>query len=327
MTTRNLTLPDNPCEGFNLSPTLTNGQFTSRFVKETGFEAIEATFDLSQSRQWVLPDVKGSAFDSDVFTLNSDGSFDTLTGFYDYYQRSWTLSEDNKTLTLKITHPDYADEFNQMTLQLVRALDSAYTVLAKFSSDITNEDPIQRFSKLDTVLQVKGDGVVSQLNAVAGTNKLILSSVNSRNKEWQQRQRLPGDWFGWKLNADNTSFTPSFTCDGESVFNLAGEVCTGSFAMTAQPTNLGVWQVKNNQLQLERGTAGAYTNGDCIEGEPCNLRVIVPLFVSQGVITGYEYNVFSDAIAEQRGMHPDRNNFQIMPRVMHWTLQELPAVE
>jgi len=313
-------VPDNPCSGITLNPTVTDSQYTSRFLSSSNVTQSEATFDLAQSRQWLLPDVKGSPFDSDLFTLNPDGSFDTLTGIYDNYIRSWSLSEDNKILTVKISNPSAANDFNQMRLHIVRKLESALSVQASFS----NEAPSERYSKIAAVLMVKGEGVVDQLSATSTTNNMLLSSVNTRYKEWKGRRRMPGAWFGWKLDQDFTSYTPLFTCDGVNSMAKPGEVCTGSFVFPGRSYNEGVWQVKDKQLHIERGTAADYASGACTRGEPCNLRVIVPLYERSGVVTGYEYNIVSDALTTRYGVPSTHNNFQITPRVMHWTFQDLP---
>ena len=135
---------------------------------------------------------------------------------------------------------------------------------------------------------------------------------------------MPGAWFGWKLDEDNTSYTPIFTCDGVNSLAKPGEVCTGLFVFPGQSFNQGVWQVKDNQLHIERGTEADYASGACTQGEPCNLRVIVPLYEHSGVITGYEYNIVSDALTTRYGVPSTHHNFQITPRVMHWTFQDLP---
>lgn len=313
-------VPDNPCQGITLNPTITDGQYTSRFLNSDNLIQSQAAFDLSQTQQWVLPDIKGSAIDSDLFTLNPDGSFDTLTGLYSNYIRTWSLSDDNKTLIVKITNPASESDFNQMNLHIVRELESAFSVLVSFGTG----EPSKRYDRIASVLAVKGDGVVSRFASTSTTKDMLLSSVNSRYKEWKGRRRMPGAWFGWKLDADNTSYTPIFTCDGVNSLAKPGEVCTGRFVFTSQSFNAGTWQVKNNQLHIERGKAADYSSGACVEGEPCNLRVIVPLYESAGVFTGYEYNILSAELAAQYAVPSTHNNFQITPRVMHWTLQDLP---
>lgn len=264
-------------------------------------------FDLSQTKQWVLPDVTGGMFQSDLFTLNDDGTFETLTGFYEGSILTWSLSEDKKILTLKDTNAFDSGEFNQMDLQLSRSLDHAFSVVVKYS----NEEADERYVMLRNALPVMGDGILAKLTETAGTNKFISSAVNSRAKEWQDRTRLPGDWFGWALTSSTEMKQPQFRCDGE--IPLGGEVCHGEF--TAFLGGTGTWEVKGNALHIERGNSSWLQDGSCVADEPCNLRVIVPLYEKEGVITGYEYNIIR------------RNQYQIMPRVMFWTLPELPPLQ
>lgn len=297
------------CAGITPPTRFNTGSAIVRYVREAALVAEPQEFDLTQSKTWILPELTGSPVESELYTLKDDGTFETFTGFYEGSILTWSLSEDKKTLSLKATNAFDTGEFNQMDLQISRALDSAYSVLATF----TNEESVERFSALKSILPVKGDGVVSLLANTAGTSKFILSSVNSRHKEWQNRTRLPGDWFGWVLATDGTARSPFFNCDG--VRADLGSVCEGNFKTSTESFSAGTWEVKGNALHIERGLAANYQSGACVQGEPCNLRVIVPLYEKDGVITGYEYNIVR------------RNQFQIMPRVMHWTLPNLPAVE
>lgn len=297
------------CAGITPPTRISSGTAIVRYVREAALVADPLEFDLAQSKIWILPELKGSQVESELYTLKEDGTFETFTGIYEGSTLTWALSEDKKTLTLKATNAFDTGEFNQMELQISRALDSAYTVLTTFS----NEESVERFSALKSALPVSGEGVVNLLAATAGTSKFILSSVNSRNKEWQGRTRLPGDWFGWVLATDGTARSPFFNCDG--VRPDLGSVCVGDFRTSTESFSAGTWEVKDNALYIERGLAANYQSGACVQGEPCNLRVIVPLYEKDGVVTGYEYNVVR------------RNQFQIMPRVMHWTTPDLPAVE
>ncbi|GHG67911.1 hypothetical protein GCM10010919_16950 [Alishewanella longhuensis] len=297
------------CAGITPPTRISSGSAIVRYVRESAVVAEPLEFDLAQSKIWILPELSGSQVESELYTLNEDGTFETFTGIYEGSILTWALSEDKKTLTLKATNAFDSGEFNQMELQISRALDSAYTVLTTFS----NEELVERFSALKSALPVSGEGVVNVLAATAGTSKFILSSVNSRNKEWQGRVRLPGDWFGWVLASDGTARSPFFNCDG--VRPDLGSLCVGDFKTSTGSLSAGTWEVKDNALFIERGLAVNYQSGACVQGEPCNLRVIVPLYEKDGVVTGYEYNVVR------------RNQFQIMPRVMHWTTPDLPAVE
>lgn len=305
--TKNEPAAGSECAGITPATRFTSGTAIVRYVREASLVTEPLEFDLTQSKTWILPELNGSPVESELYTLKDDGTFETFTGFYEGSLLTWSLSEDKKTLSIKATNAFDSGEFNQMDLQISRALDSAYSVLASF----TNEESVERFSALKSALPVKGDGVVSLLANTAGTSKFILSSVNSRNKEWQDRTRLPGDWFGWALTSSSDARQPQFRCDGEIPF--VGEVCQGKFSAFLGLG--GTWEVKDNALYIERGLAANYQSGACVQGEPCNLRVIVPLYEKDGVITGYEYNIVR------------RNQFQIMPRVMHWTLPNLPAVE
>lgn len=303
------TVPDSSshCAGIVPETITRNDSFTGKFVTEASLTTEDLVFDLSQTKQWVLPDVSGSMFGSDLFTLKDDGTFETLTGFYEGSILTWSLSEDKKTLTLKDTNAFDSGEFNQMDLQLSRTLDHAFSVVVKYS----NEEADERYVMLRNALPVMGDGIVAKLTETAGTNKFISSAVNSRAKEWQDRTRLPGDWFGWALTSSTEMRQPQFRCDGD--IPLVGEVCDGEF--TAFLGGTGAWEVKDNALHIERGNPSWLQDGICVADEPCNLRVIVPLYEKEGVITGYEYNIIR------------RNQYQIMPRVMFWTLPELPPLQ
>ncbi len=277
-----------------------------KFVRKN--ELISALpFDLSISKKWILPDPIGRVNDNDLFTLNDDGTFDTLTGTHQGAVKTWALSADKKVLTLTLTDSVSPSKNYQMDVQINRKLDHGYSVLATFKNSVSPEP----FSQLRATLPVAGPGVIDLLTASAGKNKMIISAFNSRAYEWQGRTRLIGDWYGWILNQENRVRVPQFTCD--NVIMYPGDDCFGKLAYTPIDTLNGVWEVKNNELHVVSADRTTYRPSYCQFDQPCNLRVIVPLYEKDGLITGYEFNKLP------------RDVYLVKPRLIQMTIQDLPA--
>ena len=307
------------CAGLELPIIENESNVIARYVRESHYAAAY-TFDLELSSQWVLPDIHGRRFLNDVFTLHGNGSVTSMSGIYSNRQLSWNLSEDKKTLELTSSNHHPYDEIYKMELVIDRKLDFAFNALVRFS----NTTNAGTFGELKSILPVYGDGVLEVVTATKDTNQLLLSSVNTRAKEWSGRERKAGNWFGWKLSVEGTSYTPRFRCDDEPAEQMLPEaVCSGNFVTTETKMNPGHWHTDGQKLFIERGLEEFYASGHCTYGQVCNLRVIVPLFEKDGIVTGYEYNQVSSALGTTWG-YSDRNNLMIMPRVMHWSLQELP---
>jgi len=278
-----------------------------KFVAKNHLLSSPLSFDLATSRKWILPDVYGRSSENDLFTLNEDGTFHSLTGAYHGLKSTWSISTDKKTLSLTVTDPANPTKHSQMDLQISRKLDHGYSILSTFKNHLSPE----KFSQLRSALPITGSGVIDLLAGAVGKNKIVLAAISSQTYEWQGRKRLYGDWYGWLLNQDKSARVPKFTCDGEIM--VLGNICNRVFGFAPLDVSTGVWDVKNGELHVERGSKSLYDNQTCKLDKPCNLRVIVPLYAKDGLITGYEYNV------------DYRNSYFVKPRMMHWTIEDLPA--
>lgn len=295
-------------------------ELASRFKLLSADQAVHPnlTFDLETHKTWLIPSLlrEENVFRGDMATFNADGSFDTLTGQYDDFSRSWSLSDDGRSLMFELVHLD--DPSQAHVTVLMWHVDQPVSISSVLAMYFDLNDDTRNIIGTRNAIPI--DEVIDPLEIIdlLGADNALISTVNTSSQNWEGFQLLPTAWFGWHFFGQDSVGSANFHCDGQPFASIF-DVCEGQFTFEGIFNELS-WFQDGDGISIDR-SAEAFSL--CAPEEICRHRTIIFLDRSaEGLITGIEYEWFSDDLANVFGLD---TNYLITPRLMTWVIKDLPA--
>ncbi|WP_198679647.1 Ig-like domain-containing protein [Aliidiomarina minuta] len=309
----------------------------SRLVKTEHLIRDDLKFENVSAQPWILTDFYGYTAHKNMFNLLENGRVELAIDDHVYHwasfyylqnedwQANWALHDDDTRLriTLRddednlITHSDFFWQRRDETAQgLVTIYSNDY---GETYASVDQGGPVP-------TAEITPEDILSQLNE----NNMLASAVNRPAMAYEGATLKASDWFGWILRENGSGDRPVFQCDGAYIQSYA--VCEGEFVMQPFGQMPLEWRIDDDAIRIDRfewwHDPTYYCTGENYpQGTPCFQRVIKPLRQSDnGIIFGMEYNVTnSTANGNTGGLENGRPFYQVEPRFMVWTIEDLPA--
>jgi hypothetical protein len=294
--------------------------FTSRFKLLSVAQAVDPdlTFDLETHNNWLIPGLlrEENVFRGDMATFNADGSFDTLTGQYDDFFRSWSLSEDGRSLMIELVHQDDPSEAH-VTVMMWH-VDQPVSISSVLAMYFDLNDDTRNIIGARNAIPIGEVMDPLEIIDLLGSDNALISTVNTGSQNWEGFELLPNEWFGWHFFGQESVGAPVFRCDGEP-FSSIYDVCEGQHSFVGV-SSVFPWSLESHGISIDRS---AMMGSFCSPEEVCRHRTIIFLDRSaEGLITGIEYEWVSDDIANF--LYGLDTNYLIPPRLMTWVIKDLP---
>lgn len=292
---------------------VTEYQVDSRLVKVEAFLNNELTFDFSEQRFWLLPNIIPPQVDFNVgavlYDLADDNTWSMpqadlyLLGRYTEADvtGTWELSDDSRHLTLTSASGDYS-------LRLTRHRDDVdyQSVLAEY---IFDGNPLT--TQLLHGMPVPQKLDFSAIEEVAKSNLVFNSIIIYRNAiYWDENDQLRVQDFLFDFAEDGTGEQLQGLCKGGSL--QTGTICTEP--MTINPETAAMtWEFEQSDIFGELFAFNRSPDSSTMD----SIRYWVPLGLSElNILTVFEWNIWNDLENNEISMlvEPRFNQYQLTER-------------